>query len=163
MHDTPVARAAIALLALLAAAPACRPAPQSAPAPVLNLAFPAYVEEPLASLAARVPLTEDQDFRVEELGRSEHTSHHVGAIRTGEQLHRHDHHDQLVVLVRGHGTMRIGEEIRPIEQGSITFLPRGVPHAFTNGGVEPAIAYLVYAPPYDGKDRVIVGEGNPAP
>lgn len=162
MHDTLVARAALALLALLAA-PACRPAPQSAPAPVLNLAFATRVEEPLASLAARVPLAPDQDFRVEELGRSEQTSHHVGAIRTGEQLHRHDHHDQLVVLVRGHGTMRIGEEIRPIEQGSITFLPRGAPHAFTNGGIEPAIAYLVYAPPYDGKDRVSVGGGAPAP
>jgi mannose-6-phosphate isomerase-like protein (cupin superfamily) len=163
MHATATARAAIALLSLLALLPTCGPAPQSAPAPVLNLAFAAHIEEPLASLAARVPLAPDQDFRIEELGRSELTSHHVGAIRTGEQLHRHDHHDQLVVLVRGHGTMRIGKEIRPIEQGSITFLPRGAPHAFTNGGVEPAIAYLVYAPPYDGKDRVIVSEGEPAP
>lgn len=159
IHAT-LRRRALTLAPCLALA-ACGPAPQTAPAPVLDLALAARVEEPFATLAARVPLEPDQDFRVEELGRSEQTSHHVGAIRTGEALHRHDRHDQLVVLVRGRGTMRVGEEVRPVEQGSILFLPRGVPHAFTNGGVEPAIAYLMYAPPYDGKDRVLVGEEAP--
>src|SRR4030095_10421565 len=99
MHATATARAAIALLSLLALLPTCGPAPQSAPAPVLNLAFAAHIEEPLAPPresplappAARAPPAPDQDFRMEELGRSELTSHHVGAIRTGEQLHRHDH------------------------------------------------------------------------
>jgi mannose-6-phosphate isomerase-like protein (cupin superfamily) len=160
MHAT-LRRAALALAPCVALA-ACRPAPQSSPAPVLELGFEQRIQEPLATLAARVPLAQGEDFRVEELGRSELTSHHVGAIRTGEALHRHDRHDQLVVLVRGNGTMRIGEEVRRVEQGSITFLPHGVPHAFTNGGVEPAIAYLVYAPPYDGKDRVLI-EGTPTP
>lgn len=159
IHAT-LRRAALALAPCLALA-ACGPAPQTSPAPVLDLGFAARVEEPLATLAARVPLAPDQDFRVEELGRSEHTSHHVGAIRTGEALHRHERHDQLVVLVRGNGTMRVGEEVRTVEQGSILFLPRGVAHAFTNGGVEPAIAYLVYAPPYDGRDRVEVGVAGP--
>jgi mannose-6-phosphate isomerase-like protein (cupin superfamily) len=157
MHATP--SRATRLLAACVLLAGCEPAPQS-PAPALELEFPARVQEPLATLAARVPLAPGQDFRVEELGRSEHTSHHVGAIRTGEALHRHARHDQLVLLVRGHGSMRVGGEIRPIVEGTVTFLPRGVPHAFTNGGIEPAIAYLMYAPPYDGADRVEVGEAD---
>lgn len=157
IHATGTRRAGLRIFACCAALAACGPAPQTSPAPALDLAFTPRVEEPFATLAARVPLAPDQDFRVEEIGRSDFTSHHVGAIRKGEVFHRHDRHDQLVVLVRGHGTMRVGEEVQPVEQGSVLFLPRGVPHAFTNGGLEPAIAYLVYAPPYDGKDRVEVG------
>ena len=161
MHATPSrATRMIAACALFAG---CGPAAptQPTPQPVLDLEVAARIEEPLASLAARVPLAPGQDFRVEEVARSEHTSHHVGAIRTGETLHRHDRHDQLVVLVRGHGSMRVGDEVRAIAEGSIAFLPRGVPHAFTNASGEPAIAYLVYAPPYDGKDRVsLEGSGR---
>lgn len=157
-YATRTIRAGALGLALCAALAGCRSAPPPTPAPVLDLELQPRVEAPLDALAARVALAPDQDFRVEELGRSDWTSHHVGSIRKGEVLHRHDRHDQLVVLVRGHGTMRVGDEVRAVEQGSITFLPRGVPHAFTNQGAEPAIAYLVYAPPYDGKDRVPVEE-----
>ena len=116
---------------------------------------------PLDQLALRVPLAPDQDFRLALLGRSEQTSHHVAAIRTAEPLHRHDRHDLLVLLVRGHGTQRVGDETRPVAEGSVLFVPRGVAHAFTNAGPEPAIAYLVYSPPFDGSDRVLVEETNP--
>jgi mannose-6-phosphate isomerase-like protein (cupin superfamily) len=118
------------------------------------------VSIPLSELPARVPLADGQDFRVEELGRSESTSHHVAAIRTAEPLHRHDRHDLLVVLVRGHGTQRIGDETRTVGEGSVIFVPRGVPHAFTNAGPEPAVAYVVYAPPFDGTDRVPVQQDS---
>ncbi|HXK24541.1 MAG TPA: cupin domain-containing protein [Myxococcota bacterium] len=127
------------------------------PAPAIDaLLGGSRVSIPLTELSARVPLADGQDFRVEELGRSESTSHHVASIRTAEPLHRHDSHDLLVVLVRGHGTQRVGDETRPVGEGSVIFVPRGVPHAFTNAGPEPAIAYVVYAPPFDGKDRVPV-------
>ena len=103
-----------------------------------------------------MPLAPDQDFRVVLLGQSEFTSHHVGAIRHAEPLHRHDRHDLLVLLVRGHGTQRIGDETRPVAEGSVVFVPRGVAHAFSNAGPEPAIAYLVYSPAFDGTDRALV-------
>jgi mannose-6-phosphate isomerase-like protein (cupin superfamily) len=129
----------------------------AAPAPVLDVTFGGgRITLPLSELAARVPLAQDQDFRLEELGRSAHTSQHVGAIRKAERPHRHDLHDQLVLLVRGQGTMRVGDETRPIAAGSLMFVPKGAVHAFTNTGPEPAIAYVVYTPPFDGKDRIQV-------
>jgi len=124
--------------------------------PVLDALLGPRLVVPLEELALRVPLAPDQDFRVALLGRSEHTSHHVGAIRTAELPHRHDRHDLLVLLVRGHGTQRVGDETRPVGEGSVLFVPRGVVHAFSNSGPEPAIAYLVYSPPFDGADRVLV-------
>lgn len=140
-------------LAALAALGACSPAAQGPP-PALDLLLGERITLPLADLSARVALPPDQDFRVVELGRSEHTSHHVGAIRSAEALHRHDRHDLLAVLVRGHGTERVGDQTRAVGEGSVIFVPRGVAHAFTNAGPEPAITYLVYAPPFDGTDRV---------
>ena len=135
-------------LLLLAAAPAPRPAPT-----VDALLGAERVRLPLAALGERVPLAQGQDFRVVELGRDAGTSHHLAAIRTAETPHRHDHHDQLVVIARGYGTVRIGDETLPVGEGSVLYVPRGTVHAFANQSGAPSVAYVVYSPPFDGKDR----------
>ena len=89
-----------------------------------------------------------------ELARDAGTSQHVVAIRGAETPHRHDQHDLLVVMLRGHGRMRIGAEERPVGEGSILYVPRGTVHAFRNESPEPAVAFAVYLPAFDGKDRV---------
>jgi mannose-6-phosphate isomerase-like protein (cupin superfamily) len=111
---------------------------------------------PLAELAELVPLPEGEGFALHELGRDAHASHHVVAIREREVLHRHDRHDLFVVILRGHGGMLLGDEERPVGQGSILYVPRGTVHAFRNASPDPALAYAVYAPAFDGKDRVII-------
>lgn len=141
---------AFALLSL-AAAPATDPVPT-----IDALLGGERVRIPLAELAARVPLAADQPFRVVEIGRDAATSHHLAAIRGTETAHRHDRHDQIVVIARGHGTLRIGERTLPVGEGSIAYVPRGQVHAFANQGGAPAVSYLVYTPPFDGKDRVEV-------
>ena len=152
MHTTSrrAALAGLGVAALLAVAAGVHA--HDGPAPAIDAL--------LGGSRVSIPLADGQDFRAEELGRSESTSHHVAAIRSAEPLHRHDQHDLLVVLVRGHGTQRIGDETGPVGEGSVIFVPRGVPHAFTNAGPEPAVAYVVYAPPFDGKDRVQVAGGD---
>ncbi len=108
----------------------------------------------IAELIRRAEPAADQAVRVVEIGRDDHTSHHVGALRVGEELHRHDRHDLVVVLLRGHGSMRLGEESRAVGEGSIVYVPRGSVHAFTNAADTPAFAYVLYTPPFDGEDRV---------
>jgi mannose-6-phosphate isomerase-like protein (cupin superfamily) len=143
---------AIALsLAWLAAAPANDSAPT-----VDALLGSERVRIALAALAERVPLAADQPFRVVEVGRDASTSHHFAAIRRAEKPHRHDHHDQLVVIARGYGTLRVGDRTLPVGEGSIVYVPRGTVHAFTNQSGAPAVSYVVYTPPYDGVDRVEV-------
>ena len=148
-------RVLTALLALSLVWLAAAPAVDSAPT-VDALLGSERVRIPLAELAERVPLAADQPFRVVEIGRDADTSHHLAAIRAAEKPHRHDHHDQLVVIARGYGTLRIGDRTLPVGEGSIVYVPRGTVHAFANHSGAPAVSYVVYTPPYDGVDRVEV-------
>jgi mannose-6-phosphate isomerase-like protein (cupin superfamily) len=126
-------------------------------APVLDALFAdARTTLSLEALAARVTLAAGEDFRVVELARDARTSHHVVAIRGREAPHRHDRHALLVLMLRGHGRMRLGAEERAVGTGSLLYVPAGSVHAFRNESSEPAIAYAVYAPPFDGRDRVDV-------
>jgi mannose-6-phosphate isomerase-like protein (cupin superfamily) len=143
---------AAGLLAVVGLGAGAAGAPQPA---VLDALFPdGRRTEALAALAAAPPLAPDQGFRLAELGRDAHTSHHLVWIRDREQPHRHDRHELFVVILRGHGGMRLGDEERPVGEGSILYVPRGTVHAFRNAADEVAVAYAVYAPPFDGNDRV---------
>jgi mannose-6-phosphate isomerase-like protein (cupin superfamily) len=126
-----------------------------APPAVLDALLPKGRETvPLAALAERVKLSPGEDFRVIELARDTQTSQHLVAIRGAEVPHRHDRHALLVVMLRGYGSMRIAGQQKPVGDGSILYVPRGAVHAFRNDSPEPAVAYAVYIPPFDGKDRV---------
>jgi mannose-6-phosphate isomerase-like protein (cupin superfamily) len=61
-----------------------------------------------------------------------------------------------VVILRGHGSMLLGDQERPVGLDSIVYVPRGTTHAFRNSSGEPAIAYAVYTPAFDGRDRTPV-------
>jgi mannose-6-phosphate isomerase-like protein (cupin superfamily) len=138
-------------LALVAAEPAAKP-----PA-VVDALFPGgRLDQPIAELMAAHPLEPGKTFQVTEIGRDAASSHHLVWIVDREQPHRHDTHDLFVVMLRGWGTMRIGSETRPLGEGSIIYVPRGTPHAFTNLSGAPASSYAIYFPPFDGKDRVPV-------
>ena len=108
----------------------------------------------LSALAEKITLAPGETQRVIELARDAGTSQHLVAIRTQETPHRHDRHDLLVVMLRGHGRMRIGEDERGVGEGSILYVPRGSVHAFRNLAKEPAVAFAVYVPAFDGQDRV---------
>ncbi len=125
--------------------------------PALDAQFPAgRLTLPLDALAEAYPLAPGKDFQVTEIGRDAGTSHHAVWIVDREIPHRHDRHDLVVVMLRGQGTMRLGDEERTIGAGSILYVPRGTPHAFRNTSGAPALAYAVYAPAFDGTDRVPV-------
>ena len=141
-------------LALAAVAFAASPGVEK---PVLDALFPSgRLTLPLEALAETYPLAQGKDFQVSEVGRDAHTSQHVVWIVDREVPHRHDRHDLFVVMLRGYGTMRLGDQVRPVGERSILYVPRGTPHAFRNESGAPALAYAVYAPAFDGVDRVPV-------
>jgi mannose-6-phosphate isomerase-like protein (cupin superfamily) len=127
-----------------------------APAVLDGLLGAERLHVPLADLPARAALAPGEDFKVVELGRDAHSSHHVVALRDREPVHRHDLHDLLVVTLEGHGRMLIGSEERVIGPRSIVYIPRGVPHSMRNGSAAPLYGYAVFTPPFDGEDRVPV-------
>ena len=130
---------------------------QTPPPAVLDALFPEGRRTvALEALEARPSLGPGENFRAVELDRDERSSHHLVAIRDRETPHQHERHDLLVVVLRGHGFMRLGDEERPVGEGSILYVPRGTAHAFRNASNEPAVAYAVYLPAFDGEDRVTV-------
>ena len=146
-------RMAVGLAGLLAVAAG------SGPAAVFDGLFDSgRVTESFEKLAESETLGPEENFKVVELGRNEGTSHHIVWIRERERPHRHDRHDLVAVIVRGHGRMLLGEDEREVGEGSILFVPRGTVHAFRNLSGETAVAYAVYTPAFDGKDRVEVEE-----
>lgn len=152
-----VAALGLGLAALLS------PAAGAEPPAVLDAALAERITVPLAELPGRVPLGPVEAFRVVEIGRDANSSHHVVAIREREQPHRHDRHDLIVVMLRGHGGMQLGAEERPVGVGSILYVPRGTIHAYRNASEDIAYAYAIYTPAFDGQDRVMVEPEEPLP
>lgn len=93
-------------------------------------------------------------MHVVSLGRTKGTSHHLVWIKTEEGLHAHIKHDLTVRVVRGYGTLTLGGEQIRLREGDMVTIPRGVAHRFVNESREPAAAYVVISPPFDGKDHV---------
>ncbi|MER3466384.1 MAG: hypothetical protein C4340_04405 [Armatimonadota bacterium] len=71
--------------------------------------------------------------------------------------HYNAKHDETVIIVRGMGTMRLGDLERIVRPGDLMFIPQGTPHAFTPHG-DDVVAVSVFSPKFDGKDRIIIGE-----
>ena len=53
-----------------------------------------------------------------------------GAGRGGSPIHIHDHEDEMFLMLEGSGIFWAGDERHELSAGGVTFLPRGLPHAF---------------------------------
>jgi mannose-6-phosphate isomerase-like protein (cupin superfamily) len=115
----------------------------------------------LAAELAAHPLARNENIRPLPLARGEHTSHLLVQIRDREPVHYHADSDISVLMLRGSGTIHIGEQRLPAKAGDVMFIPRGVVHYFINEAKEPAAALVIYSPPPGPNDRVLVPQ--PAP
>ena len=113
---------------------------------------------------SRHPLATAENIRIDEVERTETSSSHLVQIRDREPLHVHHQHDLEAMLHRGHGTFHIGSKQVELRAGGLITIPRGTPHAFINHAIEPAVAFAVFTPPFDGQDTIEVKEGSvPSP
>jgi quercetin dioxygenase-like cupin family protein len=60
--------------------------------------------------------------------------------------HRHEREDELCLVLDGQVGWRIGDRELLANPGSVTFLPRGVPHAYWNPSDSPGRLVLVCVP-----------------
>lgn len=104
------------------------------------------------------PMTDEENIHVTTLERTPTASHHLVRIRKEEPLHRHDKSDLTVFILQGAGMIEIGESTRHASTGDVIFIPRTAPHRFINYSPDVAVAYVVFSPPFDGKDIVPVRE-----
>ena len=110
----------------------------------------------LDAVLAAHPLPEGQNISATLLGRTETLSYHLVQIRDREQPHLHATHDLVVMLLRGTGTLYRRGQPHPMRAGDVAVVPHGTPHYFVNATSSPGVAFVTFAPPYDGKDQVPV-------
>ena len=61
--------------------------------------------------------------------------------------HDHDHHDEVLYVLEGEGSFRIGDDTVPLTAGDVFFVPAGTVHTPIIGGTEKTLS--IYAPPFD--------------
>jgi mannose-6-phosphate isomerase-like protein (cupin superfamily) len=110
----------------------------------------------LESILAAHPLASGQNISAVALGRTESCSYHLVQIRDREQPHVHATHDLVVTVLQGTGRLYVRGEPHPMKAGDVAVVPHATPHYFVNTGSKPAAAFVVFAPPYNGKDQVPV-------
>jgi mannose-6-phosphate isomerase-like protein (cupin superfamily) len=89
-----------------------------------------------------------------DLGRTAWVSHHLAVVRDAEQPHYHRFHDLTVVVMRGQGVIEIEGKRFAMAPSDVVHVNRGVRHFFRNTGKEPAVAFVTFSPPFDGRDTV---------
>lgn len=110
----------------------------------------------LANMIAENPLGPNENFKLTTLGQSQGASHHMVQIRDRESPHLHQGHDATVIMVRGRGYLIMDTRRITLSAGDIVHIPRGVPHYYVNSDLHPTVAFVIYAPPFDGKDNIPV-------
>jgi len=108
----------------------------------------------LAKVLADNPLGPGENIKITTLGQGQGASHHVVQIRDRESPHLHNAHDGTVMLVRGRGYLVMDKLRITLTAGDIAHIPRGVPHYYVNTDLEPTVVFVIFPPPFDGKDNV---------
>jgi mannose-6-phosphate isomerase-like protein (cupin superfamily) len=102
-----------------------------------------------------------KDVAIKTVRQTEAASYHVVRLWKAEKPHVHDRTELSVFVLSGSVNMHIGTRVVPVHAGDAIDVPRGVPHWAENASADPSFAYVVFAPPFDGKDRRPVGDVAP--
>jgi len=138
-------------LVLLLGLTACSPAPR------FYLQYGNELKQAdLEKIIAENPLPPGENIKVVTLGQGAAASHHVVQVRDREAPHLHQTHDGTVTMLKGEGFLMLEQRRIDLKVGDVVYIPRGAVHYFTNTAGEPTVAFVTYAPPFDGKDTVAV-------
>jgi len=70
---------------------------------------------------------------------------------TETTFHLHHDSDEIVYVLAGEVTFKVGDEVTVGGPGTCAFLPRGVPHAWKSTGAESCRVLFLYTPARAGK------------
>lgn len=87
----------------------------------------------------------------------ENADHTVNLIQTRGAVpaHHHVEHDELVLILEGHGKFTIEGQDRDVAAGDILIIPRGAVHSFVHQGDGITAVVSVFSPKFDPKDRIM--------
>lgn len=114
-----------------------------------------FTVQNIEEIAAKNPLSENEDTRVTDVGENKNSSMHLVQIRENGELHPHYHkrHDEVIYIKKGSGIATLDGTRYMVKPGSIVQIPTKTVHKFLNTGEEPLIAISIFSPPFDGRDE----------
>jgi mannose-6-phosphate isomerase-like protein (cupin superfamily) len=130
-----------------------------APAPRISLQYGTeFKQAEIEKVLAEDPLGASENIKITTLGQGQGVSHHVVQVRDREKPHIHKLHDGTVVMVKGRGYLMMDNRRIDLSAGDVVYIPRGAVHYFVNTASEPAVAFVIFSPPFDGKDNVPIAK-----
>jgi mannose-6-phosphate isomerase-like protein (cupin superfamily) len=82
-------------------------------------------------------------------------------IAVGDRIPLHTHPiDEVIVIERGTGDVRVGEDVQRVNGPSVVFIPAGAPHGTRNAGDDVLHMHAIFESP---KIGITYLERNPAP
>jgi quercetin dioxygenase-like cupin family protein len=106
-------------------------------------------QEPVWNMApgrtAAIKLQNDQT------GQSVMAFEEVTPPGTETPLHLHRDSDEVMYVLSGEYSFKVGDKVRSGGPGTCVFMPRGIPHAWKNTGTETGRALFMYTPGEAGK------------
>jgi mannose-6-phosphate isomerase-like protein (cupin superfamily) len=104
--------------------------------PPVTVSIPAFLDK---NFIGRDPLKESV------FGCTGDSTTRVLQIRDALAPHAHADLDEVIYVVAGDGTVRVGAQSTPIAPGSLSVIPRGVSHALERRGKNPLIVLSMLA------------------
>lgn len=114
-----------------------------------------FTVQNIEEIAAKNPLTENEDVKVTDVGENKNSSMHLIQVCREGELHAHYHkrHDEVIYVKKGSGIATLDGTRYMVKPGSIVQIPSKTVHKFLNTGGEPFIAISIFSPPFDGRDE----------
>ena len=134
------------LVALLTALAGC-----AAPAPAPSSPFVGAVGAP-GRIEGEAPVA------AAELHRGRGVSIHRVEVARAVRPHRHERHEETVVMLAGQGVFTLDGEEHRIGPGAVMHIPRGAVHAYRHEGEGTTQVVSIFTPAFDGEDRVFEAE-----
>ena len=100
---------------------------------------------------------------VAEILRGQNASVNAWQITDVMPAHLHRSHEEIIIVRTGRARARIGDRDVDLKPGDVFLVPRNTVHAARANGEEPFTGVSVFAPGFDGKDRVPVPSPETTP
>jgi quercetin dioxygenase-like cupin family protein len=102
------------------------------------------------------PIDPTRGALLTEVARGDQASVNVWQMTKGMPAHFHRNHEEVIFVKSGRAEVRIGERTVTMEAGDLVLIPRNTVHAARTLGAGPYRGISVFAPAFDGKDRIMV-------
>ncbi len=97
-----------------------------------------------------------KEVSIRNLGENAHASFHLVRLSGAEKPHVHDFHDGTVFLLKGKARVYFEEKVIEMKPGDLLQIPKGRMHWARNLTPDATEAYVVFTPPFDGKDYRLI-------